>query len=1052
MRRRQFAAFSLLASLIVMPGCGSRDGNSPSDVMGERADTVRQTNHTQTGLKRLLARTESRLKEPFDPAGVVVRWRGPEDLAAIVVHDGPGISLSALSCVRDSTIDEARCIIDSEPEVFGVDGESLRHRDSTGLPGGFVLDRFDQTLAGFQIMGATVRTVIDPTTHAVLALYSDTIQSPYPSVPVETMRGASVPNDLPAALRASLQSRFATHAITANRPRLILTRIEDSQYVEPVWRFDVEVGGTDKYLATVSFDLTALVDLDPTTRPAELLSDGVWAQHSLNQCATDMDCSAPFDNCVRYRDSPDQRVCVRKCKKDSECAGFSDGGYLCQIQAGACARDYGSGYQQCAYDSDCPESRSCILDPKMAGWCVRRAGEPLKLYDSETGWCDKSTQGVSYFSNTVETLQRWEEFLRHDLGRNGWDNQGGTMRVKLGPPCLEPSCGPGPSATGGHGEIYYHAWDNLDAVNPTSQATVNQFRAGRSYLFGHEGGHNVNQSIIGDSFLGDTYCMSENMAILLGRLFAHHVLGPVRWSDPQTSNCGTTSAWYDQGYGLAHGAYCFIGTSHNVPWALRSRFDTLPCAEPRVTSAQKCRSSSDCPPYWACDEDRICASRWSTHSAWYQNNGAIWLRVARVLSEGTDTFEIHEHSGEQTGDRMAGLGDALTYRIIYTAMMHLTNPDAHPLDFSQYLIDAGYLFGHGRDVEIALGTAGFPSETNAIGGIAGIGRIWWPKWKWDPTIVEIQIYIDQTEGTLLGRYWVKGDPVVTKLADKVSGSFAAVAFKDFIYLFYQDAQNHMMLRRLAESGEWLDAVDLSDSFKEGARTSLAAAVQHDQIVLAFVDEDGIVLGRCAGDCEREWNFARVGSSAEAGASGSSAGAAGAGSQGGRGDTATTVALAVASGVNGTSPSDYEYLYMVTADRLANNQVVVRQYTSNNALVSERRLPCDLAYPSCQAVGSARLDIAIRDAAFESMGRYIYLGWKDPANQSTYLSVIQDWGVDQTKAWFTRSVPLFSHGYTGSGPIFTRKPPDANGGLEITTISGSWLTGLTAYSTVIFGRY
>ncbi len=884
--------------------------------------------------------------------GLSVDWNDTDTPRAIY-GDAMAIRPSDVGCRERTNEGNMRCLVDAHRDLFMIESRDLELiRERSFGAGGRVL-RFQQQLWRVPIVGAHLVTALDRKSK-VLGLTSSTIPEPLATVSEGDVDRADPP--LPLSVRTNdLIAREIGAGFGIIGPEELAFHSDLGERLVPVWSIPVGHGDGLQWTARIDLDgdlIDVLEDFGAAPQ-VEVYVDTARFETSSSVCLDDGDCSGGVPMCMTDP-ANDIDTCALGCLDDNECVSA-----------------YGSGW-------------ICLDDGDRAGWCdnydTLGSAPPLDVYTTAAGM-DSAFADEASFLNAAAMGEGWNTYLNVGLGFEGWDDQGSPFKVYLGSPVEAENKA---SAYGGGGNMTIYALGLVDDKN-TVPLVVS-----RDHLVGHEGGHTLFHEITG-SMLSYDQCMQESLVQVHGGFYARWQSGDITWTPPFS---GRQSAWQDGTGGLDYpGAGGFDALPGSVPsWSQRSRYDWMPCPEegPAITfTGDVCTSSAQCPPYYSCrdldgDPDTAGSECAATTSAYY--NRSIWLRLARVLSTGTD--DLYDDGNHETqGISAPGLGDDLTREIFFDAFELLLATDG-PLDFARNLRIAAAAQSPSQLVPMryALGSTGFPGATFAFDGVVSDRApraVKW--WGWPYSWRDAYVYKEQGGDDVIVRIFDGANLANESLGANTDDAPTAIAHNDLLHVFWRDQATEAIHMAVLEHGVPTVSYDLG-GIGLFAGGPFDAAVVDGDLVLGFVapGDNTLSLARCtvaAGGCSdtpNDWHYyARDSHIVDLGLT-----------------TGHGVGLATTAGMNGAGADEALYALLTELD---GSLYVARM--DGNTVTGAWGVPS--THPSHRADPDLPRSLVVRPSAFPSAGDYLYAAWNDVNSDAIMTSVLQDW----SNGFFTRSIGI-----------------------------------------------
>jgi len=472
-----------------------------------------------------------------------------------------------------------------------------------------------------------------------------------------------------------------------------------------------------------------------------------------------------------------------------------------------------------------------------------------------------------------------------------------------------------------------------------------------------------------DGFLTIRDCLNENHALMYGILLAVKYVGDssVSWLD---ANNIRRSSWGDETCGLDSGC------NNYLPYAQRSRYDWLECdSDNEFSTSMECNSSTPCPPYLTCNNG-LCV-----HSSEEHNNGNVWSRFLRVLTEGTDTFDS-DNNYEQLGINFDGIGIDNTISIIYDATMKITN-STNLEDWINYLREAANENGFYQPLVSALGVVGFisyPFYTSYHSDNTPYSSRFS---SWSLSIMKtFSSWIDNMNIKIL--YPVSSSMVLDTIDANTNTSTTMVEYHDKLYIFWRDMDTSSVKYLWYDSVGNKSDINSLESINIDADGSFDAVVLNDKMYLVYTEEWEINISWCIDNetGELEWHQFESGSFKK-----------------GLGVFAFFgLGAEVGPNLNGTTETDKDYIYVAAAHvgLYFNGQIKILQIDDNGIVRRSAWIP--YYYPSCYTIGD--IGVKLEESALPVNGvyrNYLYIAWVDLYNKKIYKAVLRyfnDIGAEQ----------------------------------------------------------
>lgn len=949
-------------------------------------DVVDVGESREEALARFMAEVGQSLAIDETSGGIHVSWNYSGAISSLWVENG-SLSFDCVGCRSATPIENIYCVFEKYPELFGV---NTRHEElllaSHDAKSGGHFYTFNQAIGNIPVFSSSLRVILTPEEDAISGIFSSVISGAYPIISLSEIENTNIPEELPMQTAANIAEIIGHSFTITNQLEIVFLINRDAHSLAAVPVLTAIISSSDEERYRVRTDLTGnnLVDIEELAR--ELPSTTIktrTAYPAYSEVTCSGTCTGAYDYCMNdpYIETS---VCVDKCESSSECwsSPGMDATWDCEVFLPPEHSDF-------SYMCNQPNELS-------ASW--------VTVYDSELrGWQSSGYEYSHYYSHAFEMLDAWVDYMDFALGRDSWDDDGASVKVRLYSALGHPSS----SASGGYGFINIKAW-NTCLAGTWSTGDEDQY-CGRYQLFGHEGMHSITQAIAGD-IVSDDECVSENMSDMMGSLFSRSMKPTQTW----TQDCGvsvTRTTIGDSPCGNYKYSDChcdngeidtLFGNSGHVPYSAdRSWYDALPCpGDEPIIFGGSCNEHEDCAPYQHCGFGvGYCTNDYGEA----HNNGTIWVRFARLLSEGSTTFS-RDGFNEDVGVSFSGTGNALAAEIITYALETSINgnPEATRRDVVDGLLFSGSQKGKLNEVKYSLGAIGLPGATYYLGGYTDRAprAITWPDW---PQAVKYFFVYKVDGGSDIEIKYHNGSQYVTVTISGANADESPTAeiFNGKLHVFWRDhADNSIMVR-------YYDT-DLSYSQHDLASLALTSEGAFDAVVfqgdlyLGFVkaNTDTLHIARCvvsSGGCDAtatSWQ--------------------GYGSPRPTRYRNTTYktgnGIALASGANLNGGGTAEYLYALLANPEDGSEFarlrVLRIDASDN--VDGFRW-ISSTYPSYRSDLDLPRGIEMRESAFSGapfgVGNYLYLAWNDYETDKVYTSILQDWGYQAGTGWFTRPFTL-----------------------------------------------
>jgi len=701
---------------------------------------------------------------------------------------------------------------------------------------------------------------------------------------------------------------------------------------------------------------------------------------STNECSQtpyvhNYDCSFDF--------SPNQ-YCIDSCTTDQGCASQFGDDYTC---GGASGDFVGYCHAVSYYDN----YRWIYAD-----------------YPFPTGWRDSIYQYHTVYSIANSALSNVIDFHYNGLHRNGWKAaQYPTANVYYvtnicahGLEC-HPNCtwgqGCGPSQVNG-------AYPEEPFISPEDLSSLQY----ATDVMAHEWGHvstwwDCSEYDIDDivhwpdevealEIYSDAYCLTEGIATM------HEILG-IRYFD-YYSQLGWRD--YPSGLGPPVGGGSAMDAAI-TPWGPRSYFDRTKCLidESTIWTNTQCTSGVShlppCGPYHACAECTESNGCPYTIGNWYcmrpQEDHANYRQLARfmrVLADGTATF-ANDGYGEDVGITFNGIGQDYVRRIVNMAQI-LIEPEIDINDWADLLIAAGSYYGYGQVTEQALGLTGIVLEVNNKEWLSDKAPYQYHFQDWTKDANKtVWIYKENGTNNIIMRYYYSGSARVTTISANTVDAPGVASYNGRLYVIWRDKDTSYikLIYLRGAQGDVLGPYSLNTI---GLRTDGAVdatdfeTVSEDRsLVIAFSWDDGAFAARCTYDwCQNStahWvqypsGSGNYGKLLISGAPG--------------------LGVVSASGINGNSDLNTEFMYLFSADPYGGGLYIDAYDRNLTHQYNFAMFP--YYYPAYR--GAEPLGITVMKSAFPNGNNYIYLAWKSYLDDVIYASVLQRFDTINHLNWIT----------------------------------------------------
>lgn len=894
----------------------------------------------------------------LDEQALELTWNYTDNLRLLW---GPGLSvpMATIGCVGQSDEQRVRCFFDRYPGAFGIrkqHGELMLTRLSK-LDNGTTIMRFVQALSGVRVDGSDVVVTLDAEGR-LQRIYSTYVAGLSPAWKERQTLGAVLTRRGKSFYQRRLRQQLGVSKVTLidNVPVLYVAREQRSTAAVPARRITLQSSGVDLEL------VVAAATGDILTARRRAVS---WPAAQVNKTRvayplfTGFPCGFYFGSCFPGLVCSDHMFhsgCVMKCNNDSQCSNVYPGW--------RCWEDPNDAYGGYCYTAD-PDSWPYYLP------------RPLEIYNA-SGWTRSSYAFHRQYRDLVDITDDLIDFHYGVLFRGGWNDRGGTYTTIL-EDCCESTCtrlNQGCSAlarTAGTGTVSYGGWYNLAKPELGRRVSTRNVLA-------HEWGHNIARNDAG-GWLSSHECLNENIADLYGAFFAAHELGDS--SHRYASRCGDVermwNTWGDDLTGLAP-------SCDGLPYAQRSRFDWFDCTG--RTWRDLCGDDGDCLPYERC-QGTSSGDRRCTNSADAHNNGAIWRRFARLLAEGSGTFDVDQNS-ESTGIQFAGIGYAAAARVVHEATLNLSTSTTLR-DWLRLLLSAGLLRGCYSQVQHALSLSGFIVYTSGPSydlSDAAPTRHYFGDWE-QSAYKYFKVFKDRNTSSLRVVYSGRHGRIRDEIAASTDAAPAVAVHNRRLYIFWRDqSSGAIRFKYYRYDGYKSRIYDLGAKsiFTVGAFDAVDFG---GDLYLVYTDTSygWVFISRCSANiCTTEgWHAYYPGSYKRYAGWKAHAG----------------LAADAAFFLNGTGWSHALYVasaYKGTADRM--HQIRIDKLGSRD--VREQTVWIPNHFPSSKTEHS--LGIKAMAAAFPEATAYLYLSWKDLERDGIYSAIVQRFDDnDNSNSWVTRSI-------------------------------------------------
>ncbi|HPV04355.1 MAG TPA: hypothetical protein PLC24_07300 [Myxococcota bacterium] len=659
----------------------------------------------------------------------------------------------------------------------------------------------------------------------------------------------------------------------------------------------------------------------------------------------------------------------------------------------------------CSSDSQChalpfSSNWSCRLTPgDFRYYCVEPWGgtvsEYVYVYTPEDGWIDPGYQYYHLFSESHEVLESLNVWMQNELDICSWNNDcvaPNDLRLRIAIDLNNLT-----SAAGrfdwNDNYMYLHDGSQTPLLNTDFQGWAKKYR-----FFGHEFGHGI-RAEAGNLYYPNE-CANEIHAEIHGALFAAGHFSQT-WGDYNQS------AFFDEVWGLDYPS----SSLDYLPYAQRFVFDSGKCLDGMLDwsdyTGVACSTDSDCGPWEDCRFRRACSASltncssdvdcptgetcqsWNecNTSANYNNNRGIWTRFIRVWAEGSATF-LENGEGESMGQVFSGAGLSSVSRIYSDVIQQGAMDTSTTLqDFAYELIANSGLFANAT--KNALGAIGMFASEYSVSTYGTTDRpissILFSSWSLSSSDKNFYAWKENGTGTIKVRYHNGSGYQEISWTDADSGSAPTmVIYNERLHIFWADKDDGIVkFKYITGSGSIWGPYSLGGLGAGIAVDGDFEAVKFNEflyIVYRKLGSSYLYVSKCL-----EPTYGCTGSVDDwmpyTGTYHKSLNVKG----------RPGVGAAAGSGLNGLPYQEQAmpFLYLVYASASTQDyrRLKVSRMTSDDVVGGT--VAVHNSAPS--STTDAKIAVTVRNSAYPSAGKYLYLGWKDYLNPSSaYFSILQRW--------------------------------------------------------------
>ena len=946
----------LLMSIFVIPlACGTPDNVQPFNQATSSIKSIDATTKLTRIEKEstLLAEIETNnVNSGVSLDNTSIHWNEDNTLRLLW---GPNVAISSLKYdCQGETEQIIHCVVANLEAYLGDSvGSNIVFNRVTTLDNGFNVYRYKQVYGNTVVYGADLAVTAD-TNNNIVRIYSTLVSNLQVVVSEagteDTYKNYSINID-------DLSNELGTHdvAIVDEQPLILPSRNENANIGHVVLKTHVILDGVKDVFAYIDIINANIIKIEDVTR--EYAAQQVTKTYVTFEDWSSSSCRWPPTGCP----------------PDWTCSDHMDGEKCVTY---------------CANSGDCPLNWICWDNPKYEffGYCARGlsffAAGALTLYDG--AWADTDYSYHKRFSDYISIVENLLDFFYLELQRDSWDDNDGDPITYLHACCPNDA---GECNTIGDGCEAMASTDGY-VVNFYSWWNLAQEEFGRKVSIRHVTAHEFGHTIVHDEaggWLSKSECMDESLAEIYGSLFSVKEMGDS--SHRYTVDCGEeedigTSPWRTYDSGLSPGC-----SPVHLPYAHRSRFDWLACDG--VTWGASCSDDDDCQPYEGCipngSGEYQCSNKADDH-----NNGQVWQRFARVLSEGSDTFD-EDDQNEDVGVEITGIGRINTSRIVHDATTNLST-SSKLSDWNNLLLSAAYYRGYYSETQKALGVAGFISYVTAPASDttdSAPNRYYFSSWNQS---ANKYFYAYRKGYDIIVRYYNSQGQTSDTITANTDIAPAMVEYNNRLYIFWRDRSTHEVKLTYYR----YDGVDYGPYSMSTLGVYVSggfdAVVYNSSLYIVFpydVSYGWMFVAKCTSAfCNTSGWHDYTGSGYYKKYIGWSA-------YGG-------VGADVASGLNGTGFQTA--IYVASSQKSGGNDKRIRidMVDTNDYTQHHEWMPTN--YPSYTTTD--QIGVKAVSAAFPSATTYLYLGWKDYSDDKLYKSVVQNFDDDGGEGtWLTRSVEI-----------------------------------------------
>jgi hypothetical protein len=915
---------------------------------------------------------------------ITVKWYYPGNISHLW-GDGLAINLQKMNCTGEPA-DTIRCFLEKYSSQFGVDSRlnDLVLEETMSLKNGITMYRFNQHVDGYTVLGSDIIAKLDRDGN-LIQVYSHYVNGLNVRLGNSVSTAAAFEDADINAAKSLISNELNVRdvEVTEYMPAIYVDRKNESTQGIPVMLIDVAQNDIEPQRITFDFtegrilqktSLVARREVWMSTRYIHPYIQENATCTDTNQCLTGYICSDDYE----------PKRCVIECTQDSDCYGIWRNCW------GPLNMDLEAYWQ----------------DAEVFCWDT----------GSHQGYCHSGAQGKYVVDGVHNGVLDWsiEEFEDHKKYRKAYDTAVNSYNFicnvvgHTGDFCeswfdiilrFESHCSSVLDSP--------YLWDCLYTISATPYLHVIDIADDFGLDFdssywktywdegiAHEYGHIITYYQIGDTYYTGESCLTESIAQLYGILYAVSENGYSNISYGETT-CHD-DPWHDDINGLADTC------RQALPYAHRSRFDWLPC-ESEQTPSSTCGEDYQCKYYEYCDEN-LC-----TDGATLHNNMLIWTRFARVLAEGSDTFD-NDGNGEDVGIVFTGIDNAATgipqntIDIIHQAVMS-SQLSTTLEDWVELLESAGSVYGHLTEVRYALGIAGFVTTTEENIIQSSSTPYAYDISSWPGVYDTMLIYQDYYMNNLkVAKY--DSNKVYSKITiDTINANYddespTAVMYKNVLYVFWRDKDtNSIKYKTYYSNGNIGNEVNIGmKGIKSAGAFDATVYDGYLYLVYSYPGTNLVHLSKCSDlfACTYyDWHDFLPGRPIDYKRS--------------LGYYAYPGLGVETAELNGHYNNN-EYIYIVSSSKDASTNYDIRidmvylDYAGLEVVSLTKWMPD--YYPSFETDGSV-IGVKAVTSAFNQDKQYLYMAWEGESDSQIYMSVIQSFSVGgRPDTWITKSVDTF----------------------------------------------